>query len=246
MDTSDHSDISSSGPQRILIARDEAKLRGLKRYFTGTPCRNGHTAERKVDSWSCVDCVNQNRNRNRANNREQVRADNNAYLAKNRHRQRAWWAKYYENNRQKMIDRSAQYYVGNKEKIVSKKMARLAVDIQFRIATRLRIRLYHALRNRYKAGSAVTDLDCSIDFLIQHLQSQFTDGMSWDNYGNKKGQWNIDHRRPLTAFNLEDRDQLLLACHYSNLQPMWALDNIRKGGTKRTAQASGGRATPSV
>lgn len=53
--------------------------------------------------------------------------------------------------------------------------------------------------------------------------------MSWDNYGQQVGKWNIDHIIPLSAFNLSDRNQLLKACHYSNLQPLWAVNNYSKG-----------------
>jgi hypothetical protein len=48
--------------------------------------------------------------------------------------------------------------------------------------------------------------------------------MSWANYG----EWHIDHKTPLSSFNLQDREQFLKAVHYTNLQPLWALDNLRK------------------
>lgn len=51
--------------------------------------------------------------------------------------------------------------------------------------------------------------------------------MSWDNYG--RGGWHIDHIRPLLSFDLSDTEQAKQAFHYSNLQPMWQADNIRKG-----------------
>jgi hypothetical protein len=49
--------------------------------------------------------------------------------------------------------------------------------------------------------------------------------MSWENYG----KWHIDHIRPLTSFNLSDENQQLKAGHYTNLQPLWASENVRKG-----------------
>jgi hypothetical protein len=66
-----------------------------------------------------------------------------------------------------------------------------------------------------------------VEELKLYLESQFTEGMSWDNYGREG--WEIDHIRPLSSFNLEDRDELLKACHYSNLQPLWRTDNRKKG-----------------
>lgn len=98
------------------------------------------------------------------------------------------------------------------------------VDLQFRLTGNLRSRLTQALKINQKTGSAIQDLGCSIEFLKQHLASQFQEGMSWQNYG----EWHIDHKKPLAAFDLSDREQIIQACHYTNLQPMWAVDNIRK------------------
>ncbi len=93
-------------------------------------------------------------------------------------------------------------------------------------STILRRRLLQALKKNQKSGSAVSDLGCSIDELKVHLESKFQEGMSWDNYG--KFGWHIDHIIPLSSFDLTDREQFLKACHYTNLQPLWAIDNLRK------------------
>ena len=103
---------------------------------------------------------------------------------------------------------------------------KLSNDIQYRLACRLRRRLSQALKGIYKSGSAVHDLGCSIEKFKVYLESLFQSGMSWDNYG----EWHIDHIIPLSKFDLTDREQLLKACHYTNLQPLWAEDNLRKGG----------------
>jgi len=95
----------------------------------------------------------------------------------------------------------------------------------YRMRLRLRARLYNALQGGAKSGSAVRDLGCSIPELKTRLESKFQPGMSWDNYG----EWHIDHIRPLSSFDLTDRAQLLQACHFSNLQPLWAVDNLKKG-----------------
>jgi hypothetical protein len=97
-------------------------------------------------------------------------------------------------------------------------------DEQFRLKRILRKRLTEALKNNQKAGSAVKDLGCSIKELKVHLESKFLPGMTWDNYG----EWEIDHIVPLSGFNLTDRKEFLLACHYTNLQPMWWQDNLKK------------------
>lgn len=93
----------------------------------------------------------------------------------------------------------------------------------------LRSRLYQALKNHYKSGSAIKDLGCTVDFLKKHIELQFQDGMSWDNYS----EWHIDHIKPISTFDLTDRVELLKSCNYTNLQPLWKKDNLSKGNKMR-------------
>lgn len=103
---------------------------------------------------------------------------------------------------------------------------RKSIDMNFKIRIKLRNRLSRAINGGYKSGSAVKDLGCSIEKFKLWLEMYWTDGMNWDNYG--KGGWVIDHVKPLASFDLSDRSQLLLACHFTNLQPLWELDNLQK------------------
>jgi len=101
-----------------------------------------------------------------------------------------------------------------------------------RIKHSLRSRMCHAIKNNTKSGSAVDDIGCSIEFLKKHLEAQFIDGMSWSNYGrNNKDikRWSIDHIKALSNFELADRKQFLIAANYTNLQPLWCVDNSTKG-----------------
>lgn len=103
---------------------------------------------------------------------------------------------------------------------------KMKTDVQFRLANNLRSYLGQAIKGNYKSGSAVRDLGCTIPELKFYLEGQFKDGMTWDNWS--LGGWHIDHKIPLTFFDLTDRDQLLKAVHYTNLQPLWAEENIKK------------------
>jgi hypothetical protein len=113
----------------------------------------------------------------------------------------------------------------SKEKSSARSRHRRATDPQYRIAGLLRSRLSAVLKNKQKHGSAVQLLGCTIPELVTHLEDQFTDGMSWES----RGLWHIDHILPLSSFDLEDAKQLATACHYTNLQPLWAFDNWSKG-----------------
>ena len=102
------------------------------------------------------------------------------------------------------------------------------LNVQNKLKNRLRVRLCHALKGRSKVGSAIQDLGCSVEFLKAYLESKFLTGMTWDNHGRGQDKWHIDHVKPLDRFDLTNRDQLIEACHYTNLQPLWELDNLKK------------------
>jgi len=129
---------------------------------------------------------------------------------------------YYESNKDKM----KLYKEVNKNRLNSYSRNKRKTDIQYKLKTNLRTRLRITLKNNYKSGSAVRDLGCSIESFKSYLESKFQSGMSWDNYGLYG--WHIDHIKPLSSFDLTDRKQLLEACHYTNLQPLWAKDNLSK------------------
>lgn len=95
-----------------------------------------------------------------------------------------------------------------------------------KLAINIRGRLNQAIRGQYKSGSAISALGCSISELKTHLESKFQPGMSWENYG--KNGWHIDHIIPLCKFNLANSVEFNKACHYSNLQPLWQIDNLNK------------------
>ena len=74
-------------------------------------------------------------------------------------------------------------------------------------------------------------IGCSPEELIKHIESKWTAGMSWDNYGRasiNNNTWQIDHIKPCSKFNLLDEAEQMECFNYKNLQPMWAIDNIIK------------------
>lgn len=119
-------------------------------------------------------------------------------------------------------------YKGGKDYLYRKNQEyqkdRLKTDVNFKLRKVLRSRLSAVLKGKVKRGSAVRDLGCSIEDLRVFLENQFQSGMTWDNHG----KWHIDHIRPLASFDLTDEQDLLKACHYTNLQPLWAKDNLQK------------------
>jgi hypothetical protein len=91
--------------------------------------------------------------------------------------------------------------------------------------------LNHQVKDNQKSGSAVNDLGCSIEEFKRYIEGQFEPWMNWDNwavYTPDRKTWNIDHINALVNFNLENREELLVACHFSNMRPLLAIDNIKK------------------
>lgn len=131
--------------------------------------------------------------------------------------------KWKNSEKGKLLLRSESYKIYNKN--YQKK--RRIEDLEYKIRHNLRTRLTKFITGRHKTGSSVDDLGCSISELKVYLESKFQPGMSWENYG-KEG-WHIDHIKPLSSFDLTDREEFLKACNYKNLQPLWALDNFSKG-----------------
>jgi hypothetical protein len=139
--------------------------------------------------------------------------------------------KYQENYRnehkEQINNYQENYRAKNKDKARIYQNNRTKIDPCFRLARILRGRTRMAIKNGQKAGSAVKDLGCSVEELKTYLENRFMPGMSWDNWG--LFGWHIDHIIPLSSFDLTDRTQFLKACHYTNLQPLWATDNMKKG-----------------
>ena len=175
-------------------------------------------------------------------NRDKINLKRRVYYAKNKDkenlRSKSYHIKHKEQiklkrkiylkaNKEQIKSKHKIYLKTNKDKINKHNRERKKTDIQFRLASNLRNRLGNALKGNYKSGSAVKDLGCTIDEFKLYLESKFQPGMTWDNWGQHG--WHIDHIKPLASFDLTDRKQMLEACHYTNLQPLWAEDNLIKG-----------------
>ena len=98
-------------------------------------------------------------------------------------------------------------------------------DPVYRVRMNIHVRLSQMVTR--KVGNTMELAGCSLEELCTFLEAEFSPGMTWENYGLKG--WHIDHIRPCASFNLEDPEEQKKCFHWTNLQPLWALDNIRKG-----------------
>ena len=137
--------------------------------------------------------------------------------------------KWYNKNRKKILINKEIYRKKN-HKILSRKSIiyitkKLRIDKTLRILFNLRSRIYKVLKGNPKLSTTTKLIGCSIDKLKHHLESKFTKGMSWSNYGT----WHIDHIKPCASFDLSKPSEQRKCFNYKNLQPLWAKDNLSKG-----------------
>jgi len=178
----------------------------------------------------------------RITHKKEKRIYNDKYWIKNKENLLLQQREFYKNNKEKIKENRKKYCRENKEKIKEyliknrNKLSRKAniyqikkrkIDIQFKLRQQLRCRLNRALKRNFKTGSAVKDLGCSIDKFKKYLENLFQPDMTWSNW--TQDGWHIHHKSPLAGFDLTDRNQFLQAVHYTNLQPMWAFENLSKG-----------------
>lgn len=121
----------------------------------------------------------------------------------------------------KYRDSNKDYYRQYKKKWETKKRH---TDPLFKLSSNLRIRTWTAFKNKGYNKNTKTQEMLGVDWKVckKHIERQFTKGMTWEN----SGSWHIDHIIPLSFANTEE--ELKKLCHYSNLQPLWAVDNLIK------------------
>ena len=166
----------------------------------------------------------------RKNNPEQDAVSQAKSYQKNKENQRAGREEYQKNyrkeNKEKVSASRKKYAQKNKDKYAEYRRERAGNDPEFRLKSNLRSRLWKAVRDGIgkKSGSTLELTGCSWEELRSHLESQFTEGMTWENYG----EWHVDHIRPCASFDLTIDKEQEICFNYTNLQPLWAAENISK------------------
>ena len=180
------------------------------------------------------------RERNRAYyaaNSERLKEKTRSWRAANGERDRARNQQYKKQHGPRLMqemlkdpERRRRYY----KRQVAWQRQKAAADPCFVIYRRILQQINRAMRN-HMAGRRVTCqskivqlLGCEWADFIRHIEAKFEPGMTWQNHG--LSGWHFDHSRPLSSFDLTDARQLAEGCHFTNVQPLWAGDNIRKAG----------------
>jgi hypothetical protein len=128
---------------------------------------------------------------------------------------------FYKKNPEKRKEYRKNYKLRKHEQ----RKERRNSDPVFNLINRMRCRIWKYLNvlNITKKNKTFDIVGCSPEFLKKHLENQFTEGMTWELLGE---HIHIDHIIPLSSAKTED--ELYKLCHYTNLQPLWAEDNLKK------------------
>lgn len=174
--------------------------------------------------------INSKRKQYNQANKEKIKARRKKHYESNKEKIKADSALWVKNNKERKKNNDKAWQQANKQKVIKRneasKKARIATDPLSAIKYKLRNAITNAFRRikQNKLTDTQTILGCIWEEAKAHFESLFTEGMSWDNHGTHG--WHIDHIRPLDSFGLEE---IHLANHISNLQPLWATDNLSKG-----------------
>jgi len=150
---------------------------------------------------------------------------NQSYYLNNKEKINAVNKNWYELNKEKHRENNKKWIEKNINKVRKSNNNRIKLqrksDPIKKLIFNTRTRIYSVLKNKTKKSFDI--VGCSPQFLKEHLEKQFIGGMSWEN----QGDWHIDHIIPLSSAKTEE--EVYKLCHYTNLQPLWAEDNLKKG-----------------
>ena len=183
----------------------------------------------------------------REKNKEKEKERNKKYIKNNKNKikeyRKEYAKKYYKKNKEKIIEYNKDYRKNNKEKFkeLYKKYRknnkekfkdyhkeyvtnRRKIDPLFKLSHNIRNLINKSIKNKgfTKRSQTYKILGCTYEEFKIHLENQFTDGMTWEN----QGKWHLDHIYPVSL--AKNEEELIKLNHYTNFQPLWAEDNLKK------------------
>lgn len=224
---------------QLPLTPGHAKELGENRYFNGNPCSKGHLSPRKFPDNSCYQCFleNQQKARETPESKEKTKQAAKARWADPEKRKkqeiakRQWAEENIERVRAMRRTSYNKHWKTIRMQRIKKQRERYWKDPSYRLRKSLARSIQTKIKyqSEKKKDKTLELTGCSIKELKAHLETNFRDGMSWDNY--KHDGWHMDHIRPCASFDLTDKKQQFVCFNWRNLAPVWANENIIKSDT---------------
>ena len=192
------------------------EVKGLGFFGKHSGAKDGH-------QYECKSCRKQYYQENKEHHkqyREENKESNKQWREENKERLAEYHKQYHQENK----EYRKQYRQENKEHLNEYSKQRKNIDPLYKLKCNLRSRTANAFKAKSYTKTSITAEMLGVPYEIAsaHIERQFTKGMTWENYG----EWHIDHIIPLASAQTES--ELIKLCHYTNLQPLWAMDNLSK------------------
>jgi hypothetical protein len=202
-----------------IRAWSKAHIEANKERYNASS-REYHHKNKEKCNLACKEYDKKHKEELKQKRAEQYRL-NKAKMSKKRSEK--YLANHEENKRKAREKRNANKEIRNK-----KHKERYKTDIQYKLSNLIRVRIYSAIKQSQarKCEKVEYLIGCSLAVLKSHLEAQFEPGMNWNN--NTQYGWHIDHIIPICTFDLQDTEQQKTCFHYSNLRPLWAIDNLSR------------------
>jgi hypothetical protein len=162
-------------------------------------------------------------------NKEKIKEKKKIYYDKNKELILSNKKEYHINNRERILKTKKEYDKNNREKInASFKIytnKRKLIDPLYKLSCNIRTLIGMSIKGNgfTKKSKTCEYLGCSFEEFKKHIESKFSENMNWEN----RKEWHLDHIYPVSL--AKDEQHLIKLNHYTNFQPLWAIDNIKKG-----------------
>jgi hypothetical protein len=203
-----------------FFGKDNKMKDGLKLY-----CKNCRKQEGKIYRDKYSDKISEYHKKNYVDNRNEILKRNSLWLSQNKEKKKEIDKKYREEKSELITKNRIKFLKKNPNYINEYNKEKKQTNPIFKMSSNVRVRIYRFLKknNINKNNKTFQIIGCSPNQLKEHLEKKFVNGMTWEN----QGEWHIDHIIPLSS--AKSIEEIIKLCHYSNLQPLWAKDNLKKG-----------------
>jgi hypothetical protein len=176
----------------------------------------------------CIECTKEDRKKYNTDNQEIIKVRNKRDYENRKEYCKEYSIKYRELNKEYEKERNKIWCSNNREKINKRNLEYREKNLKnplFKIKENIRNLIRTSIKsNGYNKSSKTSEiLGCTIENFKNYIESQFQEGMTWNNYP----EWHLDHKIPISWADSEGK--IIELNHYTNFQPLWAFDNLSKG-----------------